>query len=65
MSNNENLYALLVWYFIVSGVFAVILMVFIYLLIVDNPVKYDCTIAEFSPDFTQKMKEECLEKKIN
>jgi hypothetical protein len=62
MNEKENLYTLLVWYFIISGVFAIFLMVFIYILIIDHPVKYDCNLAEFSPDFTQKMKEDCKKK---
>jgi nitrate/nitrite transporter NarK len=65
VKNNETLYALIIWYLIVAGAFFAVLMAFIYLLNANYPIKYDCTISEFSPDFTQKMKEECLRKKTN
>jgi len=59
MKNNKTLYASIILYLMMAGSFLIVLIAFIYLLSANDRIKYDCTISEFSPDFSKKMKQEC------
>jgi len=62
MTTIIELRFLILWFLIVSALFAVYFFIIGYLLVYDEPIRYNCAIAEFSPDVPVKVKDECRKK---
>lgn len=61
--DEDDLFGLIVCFITICGMIAlVVIMAFSFRLAIDQRVKYDCSISEFSPDFNQRMKEQCKKK---